>query len=146
LSDEVDKVVYHLSEAARAKKITITPEIDEALQVYADEHMIDTVIRNLLSNSIKFTQAEGKIIISAKSNKDEAIISVTDNGVGMKKETINKLFANTTYTTYGTQGEKGTGLGLELCKDFVNKLGGKIWVESVYGKGSTFSFSVRSLS
>ena len=146
LSDEVNKVVYHLFEAARAKKISITPEIDEALQVYADEHMIDTVIRNLLSNSIKFTQAQGKIIISAKSTKDEVIISVTDNGVGMKKETVKKLFADTMYTTYGTQGEKGTGLGLELCKYFVNKLGGKIWVESEYGKGSTFSFSVRSFS
>jgi len=105
--------------------------------------MINTVLRNLISNAIKFTHPGGKIIVSAEEIQNEIKVSVSDNGVGIPKNSIEKLFRiDENYSTPGTQKEKGTGLGLILCKDFIEKHGGKIWVESDEGKGSTFSFTL----
>jgi len=143
LSFEVAKVVQHLAEAAKVKNIDIRVSVDKSLRVFADGHMLDTIIRNLLSNSIKFTHEEGVITINAKLAGNMTVISITDNGIGMKEETVSALFTSErNHTIQGTKGEKGTGLGLQLCKDFVERLGGNIWAESEYGKGSTFSFSV----
>jgi signal transduction histidine kinase len=110
---------------------------------YADSNTINLVIRNLMMNAIKFTNDGGKVIIDAKSQPSEWLFSVKDNGVGMKPEVLNMLFDKTApYTTRGTANEKGTGLGLILCKEFIEKNGGRIWVESEEGQGSTFFFTV----
>jgi signal transduction histidine kinase len=118
-------------------------ELPRNLLVFADKAMINTVLRNIISNAIKFTHPNGQIVISAEKRPDELIISISDNGIGIKKEAIGKLFRiDENQTTLGTQNEKGTGLGLIICKEFIEKHGGKIWVESAVGKGSTFYFTL----
>jgi signal transduction histidine kinase len=113
------------------------------LPVFADKAMISTILRNLISNAIKFTNTGGKIVISTEQRPNELVISVLDSGVGMNNESIGKLFRiEENYSTLGTQKEKGTGLGLLLCKEFVDKHGGRIGVESESGKGSKFFFSI----
>ncbi|MBT1710402.1 tetratricopeptide repeat protein [Fulvivirgaceae bacterium PWU5] len=110
---------------------------------YADSNTINLVIRNLMMNAIKFTNDGGKVTIDAKPQPSEWLFSVKDNGVGMKPEVLNMLFDKTApYTTRGTANEKGTGLGLILCKEFIEKNGGRIWVESEEGQGSTFFFTL----
>jgi len=111
--------------------------------VHVDEIMINIVIRNLISNAIKFTYPGGNVVISAEQNPEELIVTVTDDGKGMNKTTLDNLFRiEETHSTIGTRNEKGTGLGLILCKEFIDKHNGRIWVESEPGKGSTFFFSV----
>jgi signal transduction histidine kinase len=108
--------------------------------------MIKTVLRNLISNAIKFTHKNGKVEVKAMPENKNIVISVSDNGIGMTKETIAKLFRiDANLTTHGTEDEKGTGLGLFLCKEFVEKHGGRIWVESEAGRGSTFKFLLPSI-
>ncbi len=127
-----------LKSQTSAKQIKIISEIDNTL-VFADEHMLDTIIRNLLSNAIKFTPNKGTIEISYKREDEWIEISISDTGVGIAPENIEKLFRlDVSYSTHGTSNEKGTGLGLILCKEFVEKNGGTIWVESEEGKGSQF--------
>ena len=105
--------------------------------------MLRTVLRNLISNAIKFTNKNGVIELQAAANQTEAVISVSDNGVGMTNDTVNKLFKlGSSSSTPGTNNEKGTGLGLLICQDFVQKHGGKIWAESERGKGSSFKFTL----
>jgi signal transduction histidine kinase len=100
-------------------------------------------LRNLVSNAIKYTNEGGKIVINANIDQDVATISVTDDGVGLSKEDQDKLWdISKSFTTYGTANEKGTGLGLLLCKELVEKHDGKIWVESETGKGSCFRFTL----
>jgi len=105
--------------------------------------MVCSVIRNLISNAIKFTPQGGKVDVEAKIKVDFVEVSVSDTGVGMSKETIEKLFKiETSFTSRGTENEKGSGLGLMLCRDFVEQHGGTIWAESEKGKGSKFTFSI----
>jgi len=105
--------------------------------------MFKTVIRNLISNAIKFTNQGGKINVYAEQNNISTTITVSDNGLGMTQETVNKLFdISQIHTTKGTANEVGTGLGLLLCRDFIEKHGGKIWVESELGNGSDFKFTL----
>jgi CheY-like chemotaxis protein len=112
--------------------------------VTADKIMITTVLRNLINNAIKFTPRAGRITISARQMGEYVEISVSDTGVGIKDDDKNRLFSFATNTSsYGTEGEKGTGLGLVLCRDFVEKNCGTIWFESEYGKGTTFYFTVK---
>jgi signal transduction histidine kinase len=110
--------------------------------VFADKHMFDTIIRNLLSNAIKFTLRGGKIEVAASvTNQNCVIVQIKDSGIGMPSELIGKLFnLNEKNSRKGTDGEPSTGLGLFLCKEFIEKHGSKILVESEVGKGSTFSF------
>lgn len=132
-----------LSGAVKQKSISITINVPSNVPAYADKKMISTVLRNLISNAIKFTHPEGKISISVEEKQAELLISVSDTGVGISKVDNEKLFKiDQTYSTSGTKNEKGTGLGLILCKDFVEKHGGKIWAESEEGKGSTFYFTI----
>jgi len=133
-----------LTNKAEEKNIALEADIDqEARQAFADENMINTVIRNLLSNAIKFTPDNGLVRIHTRSQHGEVVLSIIDNGVGISKENISKLFdLKTSYSTHGTHSEKGTGLGLLLCREFVQMNGGRIWVESEPGEGSTFSFSL----
>lgn len=139
----INEVILLLSGLAEHKCITITNALQSGIQVSADKAMISTVLRNLISNAIKFTNSGGRIIIMAEDNQNELIVSVSDNGVGIPEDKIDKLFnIQIGYTTPGTQKEKGTGLGLILCKEFISKNNGKIWVESKVGIGSTFYFSL----
>lgn len=118
-------------DAAQQKSIIISKKIPQNIHVFADGAMISSVLRNLISNAVKFTDAGGEIVVSAEQNQDELKIAVSDSGVGIKKEDLNKLFRiEENLSTEGTQKEKGTGLGLILCKEFIEKHGGKIWVES----------------
>jgi signal transduction histidine kinase len=128
---------------AQNKKITVVNENRISLPVKVHKHSINTVVRNLLSNAIKFTKEGGSIKLSTEEKTNQFIISVADNGVGMSPEAIQKLFLlGTKHSTLGTAKEKGTGLGLLLCKEFVEKNGGTIHVESEEGVGSKFYFTV----
>ncbi len=129
------------------KEITIMNNIPQSQKVFADDKMIYTVIRNLLTNAIKFTKREGRVVLRTKKMDNEMVeVSVSDTGVGMSAKEIKNLFKlEEKVSSKGTEGESGTGLGLLLCKEFVEKNGGKIWVESHVEKGSTFSFSLKEV-
>jgi PAS domain S-box-containing protein len=139
----INEVVALYIDSAQQKSINISKKLSYNIPVVADEAMIKTILRNLISNAVKFTNPGGEIKIGAEQNEKELIVSVTDNGVGINKENIDKLFRiDYTYSTLGTNKEKGTGLGLLLCKEFIEMHGGKIWAESNEGKGCTFNFSI----
>ncbi len=143
LHDLIDEIMHLFADVAGQKSISITKELVDGAPVFADKNMISTVLRNLVSNAIKFTMPDGRITISVQEKKDELLVSVQDTGKGIPPNVIPKLFhIDGNYSTPGTQNEKGTGLGLILCKDFVDRHGGKIWVESDEGKGSTFYFTI----
>ncbi len=128
---------------AGQKSITIQNVLPHNLVVFADKAMISTVLRNLISNAIKFTRQGGKITISIEKKENEILVSVSDNGVGISVARVEKLFRiDESDSTKGTNNESGTGLGLILCKEFVEKHHGTIWVESTVGSGSTFSFTL----
>ena len=111
--------------------------------VFADKSMISTVFRNLISNAIKFTQTGGRITLRIKTEESGVLVSVQDTGIGIPENMISKLFRiDQSYSTTGTNNEQGTGLGLILCKEFVEKHKGKIWVRSEVGKGSKFYFTL----
>lgn len=130
-----------LQPTAANKEIQIKSEVGEDIFVHADEDMLNTIIRNLITNAIKFTPKGGTITVAAKEVGKYAEISVEDTGVGMNETTMANLFRlDTTHSTLGTNQEAGTGLGLILCKEFVEKHDGKIWVESKLGVGSKFIF------
>lgn len=135
-----------ISDSANQKGIELLIDIPENLEVIADIHMLQTIGRNLLSNAIKFTPAGGLIRISAYASEGNFVtISVKDTGIGIAPDMLQKIFMlDANIKTKGTEGELSTGLGLILCKEFVEKHGGKIWVESQEGKGSTFYFTVRN--
>jgi len=139
----IDDVTDLLSIYAHQKSIEILKDLPHSELVFADKAMISTVLRNIISNAIKFTNVGGEIIISTELKQNETIISVRDNGIGLNKKQIEKLFrVDESYSTPGTQNEKGTGLGLILCKEFVEKHKGKISVETELGKGSKFMFTI----
>ncbi|GET22474.1 ATP-binding protein [Prolixibacter denitrificans] len=133
-----------LAEPAQAKEIEITCAIPNNLEVFADVNVVQTIIRNLVSNAIKFTPRGGKVDITANLLPDRFIeISVADTGIGMDREMLDKLFRlDGKVNREGTEGETSTGLGLILCKEFIEKQGGKLWVESEVGKGSVFYFTL----
>jgi len=128
---------------ARDKQIKLVDTVDDDLAVWADRNMTDTVIRNLLSNALKYTDQGGEIILSSFVKDHKAFIFVKDNGVGISEENKRKIFkTDSLHSTYGTMDEKGSGLGLLLCKEFVEKQGGEIFFESELGTGSVFTFSL----
>ncbi len=126
------------------KLVKIVNNIPETAIGFADLNMINLVFRNLILNGIKFTEDGGQITIAAEDEGDHYKISIADNGVGIRPEVQSLIFTKTTgYSTRGTANEKGTGLGLILCKEFVERNGGQIWLESEMGKGSTFYFTIK---
>lgn len=137
-----------VAETAQVKEIVTSVEIPEDLEVFVDKNLIQTVIRNLASNAVKFTPRGGKIGISAKITDDKNVeISIRDSGIGMSPEMVGNLFRLDVQTgREGTEGESSTGLGLILCKEFVEKHGGKIRVESQEGIGSAFHVTFPSPS
>ena len=143
LANLVRENITLLKTTAKGKKINLSSQVDESVEAFADEYMITTVLRNLMYNAIKFTKQGGKISVGAKEHKDHINIEVADSGIGIPKKDIEKLFQPEVYfKTSGTAKESGTGLGLMLCKDFVEKNGGKIKVVSTEGKGSKFIITI----
>jgi len=143
LKQIVDQNIRLLQEVANHKQIEMINQIEESIFVFADKNQISVVIRNLISNAIKFSYTHSSIEIKGNMDQKFYKVSVHDSGTGISSEIMGKLFENTLQaSTYGTNNEKGTGLGLTLCKDFVEKNGGKIGVESELGKGSRFYFTV----
>ncbi|MFH4966657.1 ATP-binding protein [Gaetbulibacter sp. M240] len=136
-------VLETVSQRANQKDINIQVSEEEPLEFKSDVNMFKAVIRNLVSNAIKFTHTKGQINIYGSKVGEEAIITVSDNGVGIDKDILPRLWQiKDIYTSNGTDNETGTGFGLKLCKEFVEKLGGRIWVESELGKGSQFKFTM----
>ena len=143
LRDIIEIAIGNTKSFALDKDISLTFEPDEIIEVFIDKNMMNTVLRNLITNAIKYTHKGGAIAIKANTLNYKAIVSVNDNGVGINPEIMEKLFKiNEKVSTVGTEKETGTGLGLLLCKEFVEKHGGEIWVESVLGTGSEFKFSL----
>ncbi|CAG1769856.1 partial Alkaline phosphatase synthesis sensor protein PhoR, partial [uncultured bacterium] len=132
-----------LTDNAQLKDITLSNAIPEGTWVFADEPSISSVLRNLISNAIKFSRKGGKVTLSSQIKDDYVHVQVSDSGVGMRQEDVAKIFRiDKSHTTVGTNNERGTGLGLKLCKEFVERNGGTIWVESTLNKGSIFTFTL----
>jgi len=141
LRELIDEEFSLLKDMSSSKNIELRRDITENFTIFADKNMFKTILRNLISNAIKFTHKNGKVEVKAMIIKNGVELAVSDSGIGMTNETISKLFRiDANLSTRGTENEKGTGLGLILCKEFVEKHGGKIWVESEDGKGSIFRF------
>jgi len=138
-NDICSEVTENLKLNAISKNISLNFFTAEAITVFADINMLKTILRNLTSNAIKFTNHGGQVNIFAELNNSNTLITVSDNGVGIKADILNELFDfSKIRTSEGTDNEKGTGLGLLLCKEFVEKHSGEIWVESEKGVGSEF--------
>ena len=131
---------------AEQKNITLTTEMDSNVSLFVDKDMINTVIRNLITNAIKFTPVGGTIKLKTQAHDDNVTITVVDTGTGMEKSMVDKLFRiNEKVSLPGTNNEPGTGLGLILCKEYIDKHGGSITVESEVGKGSSFTVTIPNL-
>ena len=141
LSEIINQVIAVSQTKIAEKQITIHQQIEQK-HAYADEEAVAVVIRNLVSNALKFVEVGGTIHISSHKQEQFALISIKDDGVGMTKEQVDKISNHTFYTTTGTQKEKGNGLGLFLCTEFVKKNGGDFWIESEKDKGSFFYFTL----
>lgn len=130
-------------QSANQKNINLSfPKLKES-KVYSDSNLINTILRNLVNNAVKYTPEGGKIILKVLEDKDKFTISIIDNGVGMSEHTLENLFRiDVNTSTPGTNNEKGTGLGLIVCKEFVYLMGGDIWAKSELGEGSEFSFTI----
>jgi two-component system, sensor histidine kinase and response regulator len=143
LNGFIETITPLFDDVAAHKSIIIKRNLTQNILAYADKKMISVVLRNLISNAIKFTRQEGEIIIDTRKEQNEITVTVSDNGVGISKHRIEWLFhIDQSDSTHGTAGEQGTGLGLILCKEFVEKHGGRIWAESEEGRGSAFSFAL----
>jgi PAS domain S-box-containing protein len=135
----IEEVIDNIQPLADEKGIVIENRIDESCNLTGDRDMVKTILRNLLNNAIKFSESGQKVAVSCTVSEKDITLSVSDSGVGMTQETIQKIFDKSiNHTSAGTNGEKGSGLGLDLCIDFVDSHNGKIWAESTPGSGSTF--------
>ncbi len=143
LSEVIEEILSFYKENARIKNIHLLNHVDRDLIVYADRDLLSSVIRNLISNAIKFTGRNGYVKIEAKRTNGFIRVSVEDNGIGISEDKLDKLFELASATsTKGTENEEGSGLGLILCREFIEKSGGEIWVQSKPGKGTTFFFTI----
>jgi PAS domain S-box-containing protein len=142
-NDICEQIIESLKPLAIDKNLTINHFAEYEIEIFADKNMLSTILRNLIFNAIKFTNSGGQINIYAEKNHSDITITVSDNGIGITQQELIKLFDITKiYSINGTSNESGTGLGLLLCKEFVDKHNGKIWVESEFGKGSEFKFTL----
>lgn len=143
LSELVNTCLKSFEGSALDKSIVINNQVNKNVKVFADVNMLNTVLRNLISNAIKFTEFNGNITINAEHNEQMVDVSVADTGVGIHEKAIKNIFEiSDSKSTFGTKGEQGTGLGLVLCNDFIQKHKGSIKVESKQGVGSTFTISL----
>jgi PAS domain S-box-containing protein len=143
LASNIRHTLNKIIPLAQAKQIEVKHELKDGMSIMADKHMLASIIRNLVTNAIKFSNKDSIVVIAVKRNSTGYLFSVSDNGIGIPARDIGKLFSDDTgFTSDGTLGEKGTGMGLGLCRNFVEKHGGRIWVESAEGAGSTFYFTI----
>ncbi|MBL7969747.1 MAG: PAS domain-containing sensor histidine kinase [Prolixibacteraceae bacterium] len=143
LNERIQESLKISESAILNKELNVSFNPKKECSVFADRNMIDLIIRNLISNAIKFTNKKGRIKIKVEAKKEEVNVSVTDNGIGIPENKQKTIFEIDKHkNTLGTENEQGTGLGLILCKDFIDNHNGKIWVESITGKGSKFTFSL----
>ena len=143
LNEIIEETIDLFLSQAEHKTIVLHSASSPDMQVYADYQMLHTILRNLLSNALKFTPAEGRVEITARDDGAVVEIAIADTGVGINPADLPRLFRiDSQYTRQGTAGEKGTGLGLSLCKDLVEKNHGRIWVNSVMDNGTTFTFTI----
>lgn len=138
----LQEVLAVLNLQATNKQIHLESRVEQPLYCYADREMVNLVLRNLLSNAIKFTPEHGKVVVEAREQSDWVEIYVKDTGIGIAPENMARLFGASYFTTRGTSNESGTGLGLKLCKEFLEKNGGQISVDSIPGQGSTFMITL----
>jgi signal transduction histidine kinase len=147
LADVISSVTNLLMTGITQKNIQLDININPGLHVYLDRNSMQTVVRNLVSNAIKFTPQNGKITIGVTDKSNKVEITVKDTGVGISEEDMPKLFKiDAHYTTTGTEGETGSGLGLVLCKELIEKNKGNIWVKSEVGEGTSFIFELPKFS
>jgi signal transduction histidine kinase len=138
-----EEVIELLSSSAKIKDISVINNLPAGIKIFADRHMLRTMMQNLIFNAIKFTNRSGIVNIHAIATDDHVEVIVSDKGIGISKEAIKKLFKLATANpASGTSNETGSGLGLVICREFVEKHGGKIWVESNEGSGSDFKFTL----
>jgi PAS domain S-box-containing protein len=143
LCDICSETISLLKFQAQAKEIEISLDVPDDIEIFIDNEMLQTLIRNLVSNALKYTTPGGRVELKAVRQNDEVLFSVSDDGIGMELQTLNSLFKlGETVSMEGTAGERGTGFGLMICKEFVEKHGGRIYAESTPGKGSTFFFTI----
>lgn len=143
LADLIEDNIALFTAKAREKEVALAQTVPENLWAYADYSMVNTVVHNLISNALKFTPAQGRVDVSGQAQNGMVEIAVSDTGVGIYPGDLPKLFRiDMHYTRAGTAGEKGTGLGLVLCQELVERNQGKIWVESAVGKGTNFKFTL----
>jgi len=146
LKNLFEEEISLINSMASQKGIIIKNWVNDNEAIYADEHMLKVIVRNLLTNAVKYSNNGGEVVLNAIKDLENMVLSFTDYGIGMLDSTKDKLFKlDPKASNPGTAGEKGTGLGLIICKEFVEKHGGEIWVESQLGEGSTFSFSIPKL-
>jgi len=143
LKTQIEKIIRESEGLAISKDIRLSSGIRKNYMVFADKEMIETILQNLVSNAIKFSNRGGKVRISASTNNNNVEVTVSDSGVGIVSDHLKNIFEIDTRTnTADTDNEFGTGLGLVLCKDFLIRHGGRIWAESIQGKGSRFTFTL----
>ena len=143
VSQEIDQAKESLKDLAIQKNITLTVLMQQTVQAYGDTKLFQTIVRNLISNAVKFTHEGGILTIKNQTSEDAIKITIADNGVGIASDRIPDHFhVEKNYSTPGTANETGTGMGLPLCKEFVTKMGGEIWIESQPGKGTYISFTI----
>jgi PAS domain S-box-containing protein len=143
LQEIIQSNIDLLKSGAENKQVTLINTLSISVKVYADKEMIKTVIRNILSNAVKFTETGGSVSIGAQEKHSSVIVEIQDDGIGMDQETMDKIFQfGEAVSEHGTEGEKGTGLGLLICREFIRKNNGELWVQSAPGKGSTFFIAI----
>ncbi len=142
-SFELGKVLGHLKDVAKSKDIELVSQLDDSLEVFGDAHMFQAVARNLIANAIKFSGRGSEVMIRLSRKGDMALIEVEDRGIGMDEEILKQLFrVDQVVTRSGTEEERGTGLGLVLCHDYVKKNNGELWAQSRPREGSVFRFTI----
>ncbi|MFY7651133.1 MAG: sensor histidine kinase, partial [Chitinophagaceae bacterium] len=142
LTELVTNIIQLFSLNAKDKQIVLNNHLPDSLMVYADKNTIQLVVRNLLSNALKFCRQNDTITVTATGDNGFCKVCIADTGMGIAPENVDKLFSLNNFTTKGSKNEMGTGLGLVLCKEFVEKNGGKIWVNSELGNGAKFCFTI----
>ncbi|UII33108.1 ATP-binding protein [Fulvivirga ulvae] len=142
LIDIVEETIRLTVSQAEKKKLQLICTVDNELKVFADKDLIRLLLRNLIGNAVKFTPEKGKITISSQVIGHLVHISVTDTGVGLSSEDINKILSKEFFSKHGTSGERGSGIGLMLCREFTELHGGSLTIEGIQGKGSTFTFTI----
>jgi signal transduction histidine kinase len=143
----VREIVRFMNFQAHTKKLVFSCHIEANLDIYCDRNMMRTVLINLLSNAIKFSETGSEVTLSISTHKNNVLFTVKDTGIGIEKEKLDRLFfIEKQFSITGTRKDEGTGLGLLLCLDFVEKHNGRIWAESEPGKGSTFHFTIPAIN